>query len=415
MPRPNLDGTPAAAANRRHLTDLYVRKTRPDPTRVLNAWDSRINGLVLTIQSSGFRSFRYFYRCNGRSRWYHIGDASKICLADARSIAIDLSAKVAKGDDPVADRQAQREADTFGKLAADFVTRYSSRHNKSYKQAEALVNRFAVPKWGKLKADAIIRKDVRALFDGLADTPVLANQAKAACSKIFSWAVEQDVLKVNPCVGVKPNPVNARERVLSDLELKKFWMAFDNVGLIRSSALKLALLTGARGSELATMRIEHIDKIDDDAWIWRLPGKPSNGWVGTKNKKDHRLFLSKPARDILTELANEEPSGFVFGRLTIDALDQAMRKLCTDLGIEDRVRPHDLRRTFGSTVTRLKFGRPAMDRLLNHADRTIAKIYDRHQYHDEDRAIMEAVGRHVMAVVKGKTDKQNVVPLIARK
>jgi integrase len=83
-----------------------------------------------------------------------------------------------------------------------------------------------------------------------------------------------------------------------------------------------------------------------------------------------------------------------------------MRMICKDLGIE-RATPHDLRRTHGTTVTALGFGRDAMNRVQNHKEGGIASVYDRHQYAEENKRIMEAVSQKIMGMVEGEPD--NVV------
>ena len=72
--------------------------------------------------------------------------------------------------------------------------------------------------------------------------------------------------------------------------------------------------------------------------------------------------------------------------------------------------PHDLRRTALSTVTRLEFGRDAMDRIANHSKGGISDVYDRHSYEKEDRRIMAAIARHVLSLIE-PTGESNVVPL----
>jgi integrase len=144
------------------------------------------------------------------------------------------------------------------------------------------------------------------------------------------------------------------------------------------------------------------------------------GWPGTKNAKNHRVWLSEPVRDIIATIraysgvarahGNSDSgaatpaicsrAGFVFGR-AVTGLDKDMREICQRLGIE-RATPHDLRRTFGSTVTRLRFGRQAMDRILNHSDSTVGSVYDRHGYEDEDRRIMERVAENIVAIAEGR-------------
>ena len=79
-----------------------------------------------------------------------------------------------------------------------------------------------------------------------------------------------------------------------------------------------------------------------------------------------------------------------------------MRDVCAKLGIEPSVRPHDLRRSHGSTITALGFGRDAMNRVQNHREGGIASVYDRHGYADENKRVMETVANKIMALVEGR-------------
>jgi integrase len=62
------------------------------------------------------------------------------------------------------------------------------------------------------------------------------------------------------------------------------------------------------------------------------------------------------AESAQTLLAALEPSDFVLaahhGR-PVERLDQTMRNICRELGIADKITPHDLRRTNGTTITAL--------------------------------------------------------------
>ena len=96
--------------------------------------------------------------------------------------------------------------------------------------------------------------------------------------------------------------------------------------------------------------------------------------------------------------------GFVFAGPRggpVSHLDAAMRDICTKLSIE-RATPHDLRRTHGSTITALGFGRDAMNRIQNHREGGIADVYDRHRYEAETKHIMELVASKIMALIEGR-------------
>jgi integrase len=195
--------------------------------------------------------------------------------------------------------------------------------------------------------------------------------------------------------------------VLSASEVPIFWNAFDGAGLIRGTALKVILLTGQRPGEVAHMRREHIV----DGW-WELPGAPVPDleWPGTKNGASHRVWLPTAVRELLTELDGD---GFVFPGDrggAVKGLSGAMRRMCAALECE-RATPHDLRRTHGSTITAMGFGRDAMNRIQNHKEGGIASVYDRHEYAEENKRIMEAVAGHIVALATGIKAPDNVVQL----
>jgi integrase len=241
------------------------------------------------------------------------------------------------------------------------------------------------------------------------EAPIAANQTLAAASAIFSWAVRQEIVTGNPCRGVDRNATRSRDRILSDSEVPRFWAAFDDAGLVASSALKTILLTGQRpGGEVAHMRREHIV----DGW-WEMPGDPDPklGWGGTKNGATHRVWLPAAVQEIIAELGDSETTGFVFTSsrgYPVGRLAAAMRAICKKLAVE-RATPHDLRRTHGSTITALGFGRDAMNRIQNHIEGGIASVYDRHGYADEIKRVMEAVAAKIMALAEGRTDGGVVV------
>ena len=148
MPRPRRDGAPARAPRRRRLTELGVRNLKPEGSAYL-VWDELQRGLALRVQPTGRRSWQVIYSQRGRPRWYHIGNA--IGLADARRLAARVMLEVAEGRDPAAERRAQRSAGTFEELATRYIEQHAKKHNRSWKQSDALVRRFLLPRWGKLR------------------------------------------------------------------------------------------------------------------------------------------------------------------------------------------------------------------------------------------------------------------------
>ena len=80
---------------------------------------------TLTSAASPFRcnrsaTARCIYSQRGRPRWYHIGDAAAVGLADARKLAGEIMFQVAEGKDQCAERAAQHSKGTFEELAANY-------------------------------------------------------------------------------------------------------------------------------------------------------------------------------------------------------------------------------------------------------------------------------------------------------
>jgi integrase len=405
---------PRLTRPRRKITDAWVRQlAKQRPALVTLHWDVHPN-LALQQQPSGALAWKFIFRFHGRPRWLTMGDALAVPADDARRLAATFAGQVAAGVDPQAEKMAARAAGSFEELRKAYLEQHAKKRNKSWRQGKKLVDGYLAPAWDKLKPSQIARADARAIFRSLSDRPSLANQVIAAGSAIFSWALREECggVKVNPFAGIERNQTRERERILSDEELPRFWAALDDVDPVKARALRVLLLLGQRPGEIACMRREHLK----GAW-WEMPGEPVEklGWPGTKNADSHRVHLTTEVFALL----GEDEAGFVFASgsgQSVGPLDDAMRDVSAALGLgeDDKITPHDLRRTFGSTVTGLGFSRDDMDRILNHKKPGIANVYDQHRYAKEDARIMQACGAHLLALADGKPAPGNVVPLQKR-
>jgi hypothetical protein len=210
MPRPK------RSARKRVLTELFVKKVKPEKRRVL-IWDIKQHGLVLVVEPTGAKAWKCIYSFHGRPRWLHIGKVSAIGLSDARRLAAEAMLAVAEGNDPAAEKKAERGAGTFAELAGKYVEEYAKSNNKSWQQGDGLVRRYALPRWGKLQAATIARADVKALIRQIA-APVLANQVLASISAVFG---ERDSAALKTRTPGPPNPAlgdkNRLQRPSADL------------------------------------------------------------------------------------------------------------------------------------------------------------------------------------------------------
>jgi integrase len=398
MARPRRDGSPSRPTDRRRLNDLVVKRLKPAERPYL-VWDSHQRGLAVSVQPSGHAAYKVIYSRAGKSHWLDVGNVRDVPLEKARLIAARTMLAVAEGKNPAAERRAERAQGTFDELATRYREEYARVKNKSWAQADQLVRRHLLPRWGKMKAADVSRDEVEKEIARI-KAPILSNQVLASASAIFSWAVKKKVVTINPCIGIERHETRSRERVLTEEELPLFWNALDDVDPVRAAALRVILLCGQRPGEVCHMRSEHLA----GSW-WTMPGLPQAelGWPGTKNGNSHRIWLPKPAMALLPDFE----AGFVFGR-ALYGIDATMREICAKIGIP-RTTPHDLRRTHGSTVTGMGFGRPAMNRVQNHKEGGIADVYDRHDYSEEIKRVMEAVAARITGLISGDLGAANVL------
>jgi integrase len=424
--RPREDGSTPLAVTKKSLTDFFVKNLKP-ADRVTKVYDLKQRGLVVQMQRSGAASYKVYWSQHGRPRWFHIGRTDAIGLAEARKVAAQIMLKVALGEDPQAQRTAQRAAGTFRELVEAYLAEST---NKSRWQYERQLRSHALPLWGSMPAGSITRDDVETLFNRRKRASIsTAKLLLASISAVYSFGLNDPRFRsnvlANPCLGMgsakrdKSLRKIHRSRVLTDAEIVPFWDAWVQGGPLRCLALRLLLLTGQRPGEICSMQSEHIDigehnfdritrdgnihhERHDGAW-WSLPGQPDGAWPGTKNGGNHRVWLTPLALTIAQEFLDVR--GTSPGYLS-DELSALMRRVSDALGV-DRARPHDLRRTHGTLVTRLGFSRDAMNRIQNHREGGIGSVYDQNEYADEARRVQAAITARIERLLSG--DAGNVV------
>ena len=94
------------------------------------------------------------------------------------------------------------------------------------------------------------RGDIINFLNDIADevSGIQANRCQSLVSGVMNWAVSEDLLEISPTHGItKRGAETPRERVLSDAELKTFWVALRPTRI--DDAIRLLLLLGQRREE----------------------------------------------------------------------------------------------------------------------------------------------------------------------
>jgi integrase len=304
-----------------------------------------------------------------------LGSLDALTLAQARVRARDELHAVSKGEDPAQLRQDGKKAETVAQLADEFIDKYATPKKRSWKTDQQRLKRHVLPKWKHRAAADITRADVRRLVEHVAadSGPIEANRLVSLLSKLFGYAVDHDIVKASPAVKIpKPGVEQSRDRVLTDVEMRQLWQAWDELELPMREYFRLLLLTGQRGQEVRDMRWQDVDIAS--SW-WTIPS------TSAKNKQAHRVYLGSAASAIVAArlaVADKDDSFVLAGARGRRQIYEAV----ADFGVQN-VHPHDLRRTMASFMASGGVSRFMIGRVLNHAEHTVTAVYDRYAYDAE--------------------------------
>jgi integrase len=388
----------------RKLTKDLIRGLKP-ATASFIIWDTEIPGFGLRVQPSGVRTYLLKYRV-GRGRQApirkpRISSADSLTLDQAREIARKWIALAAAGGDPYGELQAQKGEPTVTELARDYLERHAVK-KRTGNEDRRRIDRHVLPRLGRLKVVEVTHRQIEDLHRALAATPYEANRTAALLSKMLTLAIRWGWRSDNPVTGIERYHEDRRERFLSPAELIRLGAALvDHPDKIGAAAIRFLLLTGARRGEALAATWDEFD-LDRGSWT-----KPSSH---TKQKKEHRVPLSPPVRQLLQELPRA--GQFVFpGRYPGQPRTEVRRvwaEVCKAAGIEG-VRVHDLRHTFASVLASSGLSLPVIGALLGHAQAATTQRYA-HLMDDPLREATERAARQI----EGRSDQGEVVPLAGR-
>ena len=129
--------------------------------------------------------------------------------------------------------------------------------------------------FGEVDAERVTPGVVRKYLDNRANAPVAANRAVAFLSVCFSWAVERDILRANPCKDVRRNSEKARVRYVTDAEYSAIHALAGELGWKHVQvAMELAYLCRMRLCEVLGMTQR--DLKDEGVHVRRRKGSRDN-------------------------------------------------------------------------------------------------------------------------------------------
>jgi integrase len=340
-----------------------------------------------------------------------LGRYPDISLAKARQLAGEALGDLVAGVHPKERERRlaadQRQSHTFAALVERYLARRASGR-RTAREIARIVGRYLLPRFGSRSVTDIRRGDVVAMIEDIADRNGrhAARQAHTYVAAILGYGctLEFGGLQANAARYIRVadlvGEAKARQRVLTDSELARVWEAAQ--GYPAGAFFRMAILTGARRSEIAEMTW---DEINLDAGLWTLAG------ARTKNGKPDEKPLSGMAVSLLRSLPRF--TGYVFtssaGRRPMQGFDKFKREIDKRVPGLGNWRIHDLRRTMRTGLATIGVSPFVAELCIGHQQKGVHAVYDVHRYRAEKADAMERWANKLRSIIE--PPPQNVVSL----
>src|SRR6185437_14131448 len=359
------------------------------------------NNLYLIVTKIGSCKFKYRVRTDNKATWLVIGNYPDVTLNEARQIALDYRAMIAKKIDPsIAKKQEQAKNISMEQLTDRYYKECmpSVRTKEdSIKQFTRAVDNDILKIIGKMPVidvnDEIIRNKLinPKLENG---SPSVARRTRNNIKLLLDFARDLGIIDINPASKIKASRIyndKPRKRHLTMDEIRTF------LNLVYSAAIKtqhkfafhLSLLLLTRKTELVHA-------------TWDLVDFAQKSFTIKESKMDTQLLipLSDQAIKILEKLKSlSQGSNYVFiGRSginspvssnTLNWVLQPFNKLMFGNNKENFFTIHDLRRTGATLLGELGYPSDYIEVALNHSKLGMKQVYQRSKYLEQRKEMLQ--------------------------
>jgi integrase len=338
-----------------------------------------------------------------------------ITLEQARQTAREWLELIQRGIDPKIEEARQRAAaqrqqvNSFAAIAAEFLDRHASglRHSA---EARRIIEQEFVSRWGQRPITDIMPAEVAGAIRAIVKrgSPYQAHNALAYIRRLYSWAIgtHEFGIEASPVERLSPKDLigkrEARDRTLSDQELRAVWDAAGLMGYPYGHIFRLLILTGQREREIAGMRWPEVDLSQR---LWTIPAGRMKGG------RAHEVPLAPEALALLSGLPRFTGGecGFTTtaGLKPVNGFSKPKGRIDRLSGVASWV-IHDLRRTMRTRLSALPVEDLVRELVIAHAKPGLHRVYDQHAYQDEKRRCLELWEKRLAIILQAPAEA-NVV------
>lgn len=368
-----------------------------------------------TLKGFGARrnasSITYFVqtRINRRLRWITIGAHQSPWTPDtARKRAKEILLAANKNIDL---KEAEKPAQSGLSIEALFKQFFEDREPyfkpSTHKEFSRVAKKVIIPHFKGRDVTTITRLEVSAFHRSLKAKPSAANHALAVLKQVYNWASVNDLTGTtrNPCLNIQMFKTASRARFLSNDDVARLSEGC-RLALERNeatpfmvAAILFLLFTGARRTEVFTLKRNYVDK---QRLIAHLPDSKTGSKV---------LHLNPVAMTILDSIPEIEGNPYYFiGRFKGTCLTEIYKpwsKIRKYAKLE-HFRLHDLRHSFASFAADNGASAKTVGSLLGHASVETTKLY----VHMFDNRAKQAAATTASSIYAAFTQEASPLPPI---
>jgi integrase len=287
------------------LTATEIKNAKPRDKKY-KLFDGK--GLILLVNPSGTKGWRYNYRFAGKENQISLGPYPTVSLADAREKHLLALKQLDSGINPSLAKkikkqtQEEQQANTFEKLANEWYGKQNTLAETTKNLYRRRLDLDVIPKIGKipvtdLSPSLILHGVLRPMEKrGVGE---MTHRTKNLISRILRYGVACSYLERDLTTDLKgalsPFKTKHHPAITNPKEVGALLRAIDTYhgSFVVKSALQLTPYLFLRPGEL---RAAQWSEFDFDKNIWMIPG------VRMKMDQDHLVPLASQALNILTKL-----------------------------------------------------------------------------------------------------------------